>query len=77
MLSQQKTSFHIVLCTFNPGTKGAVGCSEFNRASLTKHVWIFFFTIQDVYLQYEDNVDVWLHDGTLFLLQQMALIHIN
>lgn len=62
-----------------PRHKGVVGCSEFNRVSSTKSCmdFFFFFTIKDVYLQYEDNVDVWLHDGTLFLLQQMALIHIN
>lgn len=35
------------------------------------------YTIEDLSLQHEANVDVWLRDGTLCDLQQMALIHIN
>lgn len=36
-----------------------------------------WYTKEDASLQHEANVDVGLHDGTLCLLQQMALIHIN
>lgn len=68
---------------FKPKHKRAVGCSEFKETVQLNLYGFFFFlkclcyTIEDACLQHEANVDVWLRDGTLCLLQQMALIHIN
>lgn len=38
-----KTSFQIVLCTFNPGTKGLSGAVSLIESVRLNHVWIFFF----------------------------------
>lgn len=48
--------------------------------SLKRQFSYFFFleaSFIHVCLQHEANIDVQLCDGTLCLLQQMALIHIN
>lgn len=54
--------------------KKALGCDEFKE---TFQIFFLEAFLMHVCLQYEANIDVQLCDGTLCLLQQMALIHIN
>lgn len=54
--------------------KRALGCDEFKE---TIQLCFLEASFIHVCLQHEASIDVQLHDGTLCLLQQMALIHTN